>query len=96
MEALYAATMGSARTIGHAGEIGSLAPGKFADLLVLERDPRQDIRNTRSLVQVMKNGRLYDADTLDQQWPNVVPLPMQWFNDASLDPVPLAAPTTAP
>ncbi len=96
MEALYAATMGSARTIGHAGEIGSLAPGKFADLLVLERDPRQDIRNTRSLVQVMKNGRLYDAATLDQQWPQAKPLPTPWFDDPTLDPLPAASSAETP
>ncbi|SEL18622.1 Imidazolonepropionase [Pseudoxanthomonas sp. GM95] len=96
MEALYAATMGSARTIGHAGEIGSLSTGKFADLLVLERDPRQDIRNTNSLVQVMKNGRLYDAQTLDQQWPTAAPLPVQWFNDPSLDPLPPPSPEGTP
>lgn len=95
-EALYAATMGSARTIGHAGEIGSLEAGKFADLLVLERDPRQDIRNTRSLVQVMKNGRLYDAQTLDQQWPTQSPLPTSWFNDPALDPPPVPVPGDGP
>jgi len=49
--------------------VGSLEPGKFADLLVLDRDPLQDIRNTNSIRQVMVNGRLYDGDTLDEVYP---------------------------
>lgn len=64
MEALYAATMGSAKTIGHSGEVGSLEPGKFADILILNADPRDDISNSRNLYWVMKNGRLYDPATL--------------------------------
>ncbi|WP_133254986.1 amidohydrolase family protein [Phenylobacterium hankyongense] len=63
-EVLRAATVGSAQTIGRAGELGSLEPGKFADLLVFARDPLADIKNVGSLQQVMKNGRLYDAADL--------------------------------
>jgi hypothetical protein len=78
-EVLQAATIGSAEDIGRMKETGSLEPGKFADILVLEKDPLADIRNTLSLLQVMKNGRLYDANTLDEVWPRQRPLERLWF-----------------
>jgi Tol biopolymer transport system component len=81
LEAIRAATIGSAETIGHQTEIGSLEPGKFADLQILDRDPLADIRNSRSIAQVMKNGRLYDANTLDEVWPRQRPYPKAWFAD---------------
>jgi len=81
MEALQAGTIGSATAIGRAGEFGSLEPGKYADLVILADDPRVDIRATRSTVAVMKNGRLYDAATLEELWPQQRPLPPAWFDD---------------
>jgi len=78
-EVLRAATMLSAEIIGHADDIGSIEPGKLADLLVLDADPLTDIRNARAIGQVMKNGRIYDAATLDELWPRARPLPPQWF-----------------
>jgi hypothetical protein len=79
-EVLRAATIGSAETIGRQDEIGSLAPGKYADLVILEKNPLDDIRNTLAIAQVMKNGRLYDAGTLDEVWPEHKPLAQQWFS----------------
>jgi imidazolonepropionase-like amidohydrolase len=79
MEVLRAATIGSAEVIGHASQIGSLEPGKFADLLVLDRNPLDTIANTRSLSQVMKNGRLYDAAHLDELWPRQRKMPAPWW-----------------
>lgn len=81
VELLRIATLGSAEIIGRASELGSLEAGKFADLLVLERDPRADIKHTLSIQQVMKNGRLYDSNTLDELWPRQRPLPALWFAD---------------
>lgn len=78
-EVLRAATIGSSEVIGRATELGSIEPGKFADLLILDRDPLADIANTNSLRLVMKNGRLYDANTLDEVWPRQKPLAAQWF-----------------
>ncbi len=54
---------------------------KRSDLLVLDRDPLADIRNTRSLRSVMQNGRLYDAATLDEQWPRRTPRASNWFEE---------------
>ena len=67
--ALRIATMHGARGIGLEQEIGSLEEGKLADLLILEENPLEDLRHTSTLIRVMKNGRLYDADTLDELWP---------------------------
>jgi len=75
MEVLHAATMGSAEVIGHSLDVGSLEPGKFADLLVLDADPLENIRNTQSIHWVMKNGRLYEGDTLNEVWPRMRPGP---------------------
>jgi imidazolonepropionase-like amidohydrolase/Tol biopolymer transport system component len=78
-EVLWAATMGSAKTIGRDGELGSLTPGKYADLIVMDKDPMRDIHNTLSIRWVMKNGRLYDGSTLDQVWPQHREQPLTWW-----------------
>jgi imidazolonepropionase-like amidohydrolase len=78
-ETLYAATMGSARAIGRESELGSIEPGKIADLIILERDPLADIRNTLAITEVMQGGRLYSGDTLDQIWPSAKPFPEMWY-----------------
>ena len=92
---LHAATIGSAEVIGRALDLGSIEPGKLADLLVLDRDPTVDIRNTRSLYLVMQNGRLYEAATLDEQWPRIRKREAQWFQDMSQEDVALAIRTAA-
>lgn len=64
-EILTAATRDGARIIGFERDLGSIEPGKLADLVVLGADPLRDIRNTSCILFVMKDGRLYDGDTLD-------------------------------
>jgi Tol biopolymer transport system component len=76
-DALKAATIVGAEAIGLGASVGSLEPGKFADLLVLDKDPLQNIRNTNSIRMVMVNGRLYDGDTLDELYPRKQPLSKQ-------------------
>ena len=66
MEALAAATINPARSLGLDRELGSLEAGKLADLVVLDRNPLENIRNTDSVSMVMVNGRLYDAATLNE------------------------------
>lgn len=78
-DVLRAATIVGAEGIGHARNFGSLEVGKLADLQVLEGNPLQDIRQTNTVRQVMINGRLYDALTMDQVWPVARPLPRQWW-----------------
>jgi Tol biopolymer transport system component len=74
-DALRAATILGAEAIGFGNDLGSLEAGKLADLVVLDADPLEDIRNSASVRMVMKNGRLYDADTLDELWPEERSLP---------------------
>ena len=66
MAILHAATINGARTLGVDAEIGSLEPGKLADLIVLDADPLADIANTNSVRYTMVNGRLYDSATLNE------------------------------
>jgi imidazolonepropionase-like amidohydrolase/Tol biopolymer transport system component len=79
LDALRAATLYGAQAIGFEQDLGSITEGKMADLLVLERDPLEDIQNSTSLRYVMKNGLLYDADTLDMIWPIERELPRMYW-----------------
>ena len=79
LEALRCATANGARIIGRPADLGSLEPGKLADLLILDRNPLEDLHNTTSIHWVMKNGELFEGDTLDQVWPEQKPLAPLWF-----------------
>jgi Tol biopolymer transport system component len=80
-DVLRAATILGAEAIGFGQDIGSVEQGKFADLLVFDADPLADLRNSVRIRYVMKNGRLYEADTLNEVWPRQRPLPPQlWQN----------------
>lgn len=80
-QVLRIATIGSAEVIGRENDLGSLAPGKLADLVVLEENPLDEIEHTLTLEYVMKNGRLYETETLDELWPRQRRLPKMWFQD---------------
>ncbi|WP_170303944.1 amidohydrolase family protein [Sphingosinicella humi] len=66
LEALQAATSVPAMALGFK-DIGTLEPGKLADLVILDADPLVDIRNSDDVSKVMLNGRLYDAATLAEE-----------------------------
>ena len=67
MQALRSATLTGAKYIGMDKDIGSLEPGKLADLIVLDKNPLDDIYNTESVRYTMVNGRLYDAETMNEE-----------------------------
>jgi imidazolonepropionase-like amidohydrolase len=66
-DALLAATRNGATLLG-TDSIGSLTPGKVADLVVLDADPEADIANTRKIQLVMVRGLLFKADSLRSTW----------------------------
>lgn len=66
MEALRTATVNPAKSLGLDEYVGSLKAGKLADLLVMDKNPLDDIYNTESIRYTMVNGRLYDAETMNE------------------------------
>ncbi len=78
-ETLRIITLFSAEAIGLHQDLGSLEPGKLADILVLDRNPLENIKNTNSIRYVVKNGEIYEGDTLNLIWPTAKPLPKQFW-----------------
>ena len=66
MQAIRCATINGASYLGMDKEIGSLEIGKLADLIILNDNPLDDIRNSEKIKYVMVNGRLYDADSMNE------------------------------
>ncbi|MEX2179300.1 MAG: amidohydrolase family protein [Gemmatimonadaceae bacterium] len=84
-EALRAATLNGARYLGLDRDIGSLQTGKLADILVLDRNPLTDIRNSASVRYTILNGRVFDAESMAQlgNHPAPAPAPTWRENQAS-------------
>ena len=68
-DALHAATQNGADYLGMGGEIGSLTPGKLAEMVVVAGDPLADIQDSDNVVYVLRSGTLYASDTLLAAWP---------------------------
>jgi imidazolonepropionase-like amidohydrolase/Tol biopolymer transport system component len=79
LEALKTATITPAKALGFSKDIGSLEPGKLADLIVLDANPLDDIQNTDDISHVMLNGRLYDAATLNEETTGDRKRPPYWW-----------------
>ncbi|HEX8942840.1 MAG TPA: amidohydrolase family protein [Gemmatimonadaceae bacterium] len=78
-DVLRVATIFGAEAIGHEKDIGSLEAGKLADLQVLDKNPLDDIKNTNTIRYVMKNGRLYDGNTMAEIWPRQKQIARLWW-----------------
>jgi imidazolonepropionase-like amidohydrolase len=63
LEALRTATLNPARFLGALDSLGTVAPGKLADLVLLDADPLVDIANTQRIAAIVVNGQLVDSAT---------------------------------
>ncbi|MGB7283718.1 MAG: amidohydrolase family protein [Candidatus Acidiferrum sp.] len=81
LEVLRCATVNGSKIIGRPQDLGSIEPGKLADLVILDKNPLDDIHYTNTIHWVMKNGELFEGDTLDQIWPEQKKLePLYFWN----------------
>src|SRR5690606_10804038 len=69
LQAIRAATIHGAEYLGLDRDLGSIEVGKLADLVVLDQNPLENIRNSESVRYVMVNGALYDVRTMNQVAP---------------------------
>jgi hypothetical protein len=83
--ALRVASLHGAHFLGADQDLGSVEVGKLADLIVLNANPLENIRNTMNMRYVMKGGVLHDAATLDEVWPTARPFgPYYWVDEDAL------------
>jgi Tol biopolymer transport system component len=80
-DVLRVGTIFGAVSIGLDRDLGSIEPGKLADLIVLDANPLADIKNLKRVRYVMRNGQLFESETLDEIWPQARKLPRQWWMD---------------
>ncbi|WP_035456099.1 amidohydrolase family protein [Algoriphagus terrigena] len=69
LEAIKVATILGAEALGLDQDLGSIEAGKLADLVIMDKNPLESIRNTNTISHVVKNGRVYDGNTLDEILP---------------------------
>ncbi len=79
LQAIRSATLNGAEHLGMDKEIGSLETGKLADLVILDANPLEDIRNTERIKYVMINGRVYDAETMNETISREKPRGLFWW-----------------
>ena len=56
----------SARVIGVTKDLGIIAAGKLADMILIDGDPAKNIRNTRNIATVIKGGKVYDPAAIEK------------------------------
>jgi imidazolonepropionase-like amidohydrolase len=80
-EALRSATIVPAESLGLDNWIGSLQAGKFADLIVMKDNPLDNLANTENIIYTMVNGRLYDAETMNEVGNRTKPRGKFWWEN---------------
>lgn len=81
VQALQTATVDPAKHLGFFKDIGSLEKGKLADLVILDANPMDDIRNTDKIDKVMLGGRLYEAETMNETVTGTSTRAPYWWED---------------
>ncbi len=81
LNVIRAATIDGAKYLGMDKDLGSLEVGKLADLIIMNKNPLENIRNSDKIDQVMLNGRLYDANSMNQVYPVKVDREKFYFED---------------
>ena len=76
---LKASTVDGAKYIGMDHELGTIKAGKLADLVILDADPLADIQSSDQVSHVMLNGRLYEAGSMNQVYPEQTQRPKFYF-----------------
>ena len=66
LEALTTATVNPAKHLGMFDDIGTLEVGKLADMVVVDGDPLEDIREAENVEHVIQGGRVYEAKTMNE------------------------------
>ena len=61
---LRIATKDAAEAVGAQDDLGTLEPGKLADIVLLDKNPLEDIKNTQTIWRVIKGGWLFDPEKL--------------------------------
>lgn len=85
LQAIRVATYHGAYFLGMQDDLGSLEVGKIADLLVINSNPLEDIEHTLDMLYVMKDGKLYEAATLNEVWPEQKEFgPYYWVDEDAL------------
>ncbi len=87
-ELLKVATLLGAEALGLSNDLGSIAKGKIADLVVLEKNPLENIRHSNTVSLVVKNGFVYEAETLDKVYPTKEKQEYPWKQAAPSDELP--------
>jgi imidazolonepropionase-like amidohydrolase/Tol biopolymer transport system component len=81
LDAIRAGTLNGARSLGLDRDLGSLEVGKLADMVVLDQNPLENIRNTTSIAYTVLNGRVYDSG-MNEIAPRQRPRAPFWFSGA--------------
>ena len=80
-DVLRVGTIFGAVSIGLDRDLGSIEAGKLADLIVLDANPLTDIRSVLRVRYVIRNGQMFESETLDEVWPKQQKLAPRWWNE---------------